>query len=67
MYVVLYQNLLRDASKVSQIGYTTLEEARAFCRKRVGSDKDAVIVSRNGHVFLNSVTSDRYTIEEVRV
>lgn len=71
VYVILYEDLRLNNCKVSQKGYKTLREARQFCRQRVGldvrPDNPAVAVMDPGedYVFINGITSQKYTIAEV--
>ena len=73
VYVVLYQDLWLNTSKVSQEGYKTLEEAQTYCKVALGMDTspDNPAFYRRGadnqYVFGNSVTKQRLTIVEVTV
>ena len=73
VYVILCEDLWLNTYKVSQEGYKTLEDARAFCRERVGLTSDGTnpaahaFCTENHWVYANSVTKDKYTIVEVTV
>ena len=73
VYVILCEDLWLNTYKVSQEGYKTLEDARVFCRERVGLTSDGTnpaahaFCTENHWVYANSVTKDKYTIVEVTV
>ena len=69
-YVVLYQDLWLNSSKVSQEGYQYLWQAQKFCKSQLKWDEypdNPALYERNGHVYGNSITKQKYTIVEVTV
>ena len=74
VFVILYQDLWLNTCKVSQEGYTTLEQAQRFCKERLGivpeKSNPAIYISQSPdgkYVFGNGVTQEKYTIVEVTI
>lgn len=63
VYVILYEDLWLNTSKVSQEAYSSLAEAQAFCEERVGPNGTVI----NEHVYFTATTKQQYTIVEVTV
>lgn len=73
VFVVLYQDLWLNTSKVSQEGYKTLEDAQRYCITALGMDthpNNPVFYrggANNQYVFGNGVTKQKLTIVEVTI
>lgn len=70
VYVILYQDLWLNTSKVSQEGYKRLCDAQAFCKNRLGMyehPNNPALHQESEYIFSNGVTKERYTIVEVTI